>query len=130
MNFLKSRILAILFIVPVALSYSQVMLKGKVFTPESHEGNNHAPGQHQGEVEYIPLPGATVIWKAVSAVNWEKSRSGTMTDAHGYFKIRAWNLGDTLQVSMVGYETVGLVYSGQKYVEIPLQPGVELDAAG
>ena len=105
------------------------MLKGKVFTPESHEGYNHAPGQHQGEVEYIPLPGVTVIWKAVSAVNWEKSRSGTMTDAHGYFKIRAWNLGDTLQVSMVGYETVGLVYSGQKYVEIPLQPGVDLDAA-
>ena len=29
---------------------------------------------------------------------------------------------------MVGYKTVGLVYSGQKYVEIPLNPGVELNA--
>ena len=120
MNFLKSLILAILFIVPVTLSYSQVMLKGKVFTPESQEGSNNVSEQYQGEVEYIPLPGATVIWKSGSAVNSEKSPSGTTTDAHGYFKIRAWNLGDTLQVSMVGYKTVGLVYSGQKYVEIPL----------
>lgn len=92
---------------------AQSTLKGKVFTPDGTS--------HNGEVQYIPLPGASVIWKG--------TRLGVMTDAHGYFKLPAMNLGDTLQVSMVGYSTAGLVYSGQKYVEIPLEPGVELQAA-
>ncbi|MBM55372.1 MAG: hypothetical protein CMB32_02315 [Euryarchaeota archaeon] len=100
---------------------AQNTIKGKVFTPESQAGHNHASGAHQGEEQFIPLPGATVIWKG--------TRSGTMTDAHGFFKLPAMNQGDTLQVSMVGYETVGLVYKGQKYVEIPLRQGVEIDAA-
>ena len=59
------------------------------------------------------------------------TRLGTITDLHGFFKLSLSQIseGDTLQVSMIGYETVGLVYSGQKYVEIPLRPGVEIEAA-
>lgn len=109
------RVLFLLVIAATALSAnSQNTLKGKVFTPDSELG-------HNGEVQYIPLPGATVIWKG--------TRLGAMTDAHGYFKLPAMNIGDTLQVSMVGYNTAGLVYSGQKYVEIPLEQGVALEAA-
>jgi outer membrane receptor for ferrienterochelin and colicins len=100
---------------------AQNTIKGKVFTPESHNGHDHAPGGHQGEVEYIPLPGASVVWKG--------TRLGTMTDLHGFFKLPAMEYGDTLQISMIGFTTVGLVYSGQKYVEIPLDEGVIIDAA-
>ena len=100
---------------------AQLTIKGKVFTPDANAGHNHAPVAHQCEEEFIPLPGATVIWGG--------TRLGTMTDAHGFFKLPARNHGDTLQVSMVGYEPVGLVYTGQKYVEIPLRQGVEIDAA-
>lgn len=118
---LKQILILSLVLVSTNLSLAQNTIKGKVFTPESHVGHNHAPGAHQGEEEFIPLPGATVIWVG--------ARLGTMTDAHGFFKLPAMNQGDTLQVSMVGFETVGLVYSGQKYVEIPLRQGVEIDAA-
>ena len=100
---------------------AQTMIKGKVFTPESHIGHDHVEGGHQGEVEYITLPGASVIWKG--------TRLGTMTDIHGFFKLPVMNLGDTLQVSMIGFETVGLVYTGQKYVEIPLLEGVSIGDA-
>ena len=100
---------------------AQTMIKGKVFTPESHIGHDHVEGGHQGEVEYITLPGVSVIWKG--------TRLGTMTDLHGFFKLPVMNLGDTLQVSMIGFETVGLVYTGQKYVEIPLLEGVSIGDA-
>lgn len=102
---------------------AQNNIRGKVFTPESQEGHNHVPGAHEGEEQFIPLPGASVSWKG--------TRLGTITDLHGFFKLSLSQIseGDTLQVSMIGYETVGLVYSGQKYVEIPLRPGVEIEAA-
>jgi hypothetical protein len=80
---------------------AQNMIKGKVLTPEAHIDHDHSDVSHQGEVEYITLPGASVIWKG--------TRLGTMTDIHGFFKIPVMNLGDTLQVSMIGFETVGLI---------------------
>tara|TARA_B110000444_G_scaffold257221_1_gene295209 strand:+ start:889 stop:3177 length:2289 start_codon:yes stop_codon:yes gene_type:complete len=95
------------------------MIKGKVLTPESQI--DHSDDSHHGEVEYITLPGASVIWKG--------TRLGTMTDIHGFFKIPVMNLGDTLQVSMIGFETVGLIYTGQKYVEIPIDAGVSIGDA-
>ena len=100
---------------------AQKHIKGKVLAPESHIGHDHAAGEHEGEEVYDVLPGATVIWKGTSV--------GTMTDVFGFFKIPAFNIGDTLQVSMIGYETVWIVYTGWNYLDIPLQPGVLLKEA-
>ena len=80
---LKSGILLICVLLGTS-ALAQNTIKGKVFTPESHVGHNNAPGAHQGEEQFIPLPGATVIWKGI--------RSGTMTDAHGFFKLPAMKL--------------------------------------
>ncbi|MDE0722568.1 MAG: TonB-dependent receptor [Flavobacteriales bacterium] len=100
---------------------AQKQIKGKVLSPESHEGHDHEQGEHEGEVVYEILPGATVIWKGTTV--------GTMTDLFGFFKIPAFNIGDTLQVSMIGYETVWIVYTGWDYLDIPLQSGVLLNEA-
>ena len=99
---------------------AQKTLKGKVLEPESHIGHNHAPGEHQGDEKYNPIVGASVIWKGKGI--------GTTTDRFGFFKIPILKKGDTLQVSMIGYETVGILYTDQTYIEIPLQQGVQLDA--
>lgn len=114
LRFMKRSLLLLLILAGTLSTQAQSTIRGKVFTPDSQLG-------HNGEVQYIALPGASVIWKG--------TRLGAMSDAHGFFKLPAMNLGDTLQVSMVGYNTVGLVYSGQKYVEIPLEAGVALGAA-
>ena len=100
---------------------AQKQVKGKVLAPESHIGHDHAEGVHEGEAVYDILPGATVVWKGTTV--------GTMTDQFGFFKLPALNLGDTLQVSMIGYETVGLVYTGWDYLDIPLEPGIFLNEA-
>jgi outer membrane receptor for ferrienterochelin and colicins len=100
---------------------AQNQIKGKVLAPESHVGHDHAEGAHEGEAVYDILPGATVVWKGTTV--------GTMTDQFGFFKLPALNLGDTLQVSMIGYETVGLVYTGWDYLDIPLEPGIFLNEA-
>lgn len=100
---------------------AQKQIKGKVLAPESHIGHDHAEGEHEGEAVYDILPGASVVWKGTTL--------GTMTDLFGFFKLPALNLGDTLQVSMIGYETVGLVYTGWDYLDIPLEPGVLLNEA-
>ena len=100
---------------------AQNQIKGKVLAPESHIGHDHAEGEHEGEAVYDILPGATVVWKGTTV--------GTMTDQFGFFKLPALNLGDTLQVSMIGYETVGLVYTGWDYLDIPLEPGIFLNEA-
>ncbi len=100
---------------------AQKQVKGKILAPESHVGHDHEAGGHAGEVVYDVLPGATVIWKGTTV--------GTMSDLFGFFKIPALGIGDTLQVSMIGYETVGLVYTGWDYLDIPLQPGVLLNEA-
>ena len=96
------------------------VLKGKVLTEEGHDG--HAPGAQSGEASYIPLPGAYVRWSHDEA-------STTVSDGFGFFKISKAEVGDTLVVSMLGFETVGWVFNGESYVDIPLKAGVELASA-
>ena len=55
--------------------------------------------------------------------------STTVSDGFGFFKINKAEIGDTLVVSMMGFETVGWVYNGESYVDIPLKAGVELASA-
>ena len=98
-----------LFMFTISSYSAQSTIKGKVFT------------KGLDETSFTPLPGASVVWVG--------TRLGTMTDSHGFFKLLTMNEGDTLQVSMVGFQTVGIVYSGQKYVEIPLIQGLEIDEA-
>ena len=100
---------------------AQKTLRGKVFAPEDHSGHNHAPGAHVGKETFDPLPGATVMWKG--------SGTGTVTDAFGFFQLDVRRNPDTLRVSMVGYQTVDVFYSGEGYLDIPLEPGVLLQSA-
>ena len=101
--------------------HAQNTLRGKVFAPEDHSGHNHAPGAHVGKGSFDPLPGATVMWKG--------SGTGTVTDAFGFFQLDVRRNPDTLRVSMVGYQTVDVYYSGEGYLDIPLEPGVLLQSA-
>ncbi len=98
------------------------VLKGKVLTEEGHDGHDHAPGAHRGEPAYIALPGAYVRWS-------HDVSSTTVSDGFGFFKIGKSEVGDTLVVSMMGFETVGWVFNGESYVDIPLKAGVELASA-
>ena len=100
---------------------AQKTLRGKVFAPEDHSGHNHAPGEHVGKETFDPLPGATVMWKG--------SGVGTVTDAFGFFQLDVRRNPDTLRVSMVGYTTVDVLYSGESFLEVPLEPGVLLQSA-
>ena len=100
---------------------AQNTLRGKVFAPEDHSGHNRTPGAHVGKETFDPLPGATVTWKA--------SGTGTVTDAFGFFQLDVRRNPDTLRVSMVGYQTVDVYYSGEGYLDIPLEPGVLLQSA-
>ncbi len=100
---------------------AQRTVRGKVFAPEDHSGHNHAPGAHVGKETFDPLPGASVIWKG--------STEGTMTDGFGFFQLDVRSNPDTLRVSMIGFETVDVLYSGEDFLEIPMERGVLLDAA-
>ena len=100
---------------------AQRTLRGKVFAPEDHSGHDPAPGAHEGKNSFDPLPGATVTWKG--------SEGGTVTDAFGFFQINVRRNPDTLRVSMVGYQTVDVYFSGEDYLDIPLEPGVLLQSA-
>ena len=100
---------------------AQKTLRGKVFAPKDHSGHNHAPGAHVGKETFDPLPGATVMWKG--------SEGGAVTDAFGFFQIDVRRNPDTLRVSMVGYQTVDVYFSGEGYLDIPLEPGVLLQSA-
>ena len=100
---------------------AQKTLRGKVFAPEDHSGHDNAPGAHEGKGSFDPLPGATVTWKG--------SEGGTVTDAFGFFQIDVRRNPDTLRVSMVGYQTVDVYFSGEGYLDIPLEPGVLLQSA-
>ena len=95
-------------------------LRGKVLY-ESHEGHDLEKGGVH-EPEYVSLPGAYVRWSSAP-------ENVEISDGFGFFKIVSSYLGDTLLVSMVGYQTAGLVYSGQSYVDIPLDSGVSLGSA-
>ena len=60
---------------------------------------------------------------------WKGSGTGTVTDAFGFFQIDVRRNPDTLRVSMVGYQTVDVYYSGEGYLDVPLEPGVLLQSA-
>ena len=100
---------------------AQKTLRGKVFAPEDQSGHNHAPGAYVGKETFDPLPGATVMWKG--------SGVGEVTDAFGFFQLDVRSNPDTLRVSMVGYQTVDVYFSGEDYLDIPLEPGVLLQSA-
>ena len=100
---------------------AQKSLRGKVFAPEDHSGHDQAPGAHVDKEKLDPLPGATVMWKG--------SEVGAVTDAFGFFQLDVRRNPDTLRVSMVGYQTVDVYYSGEGYLDIPLEPGVLLQSA-
>ena len=116
----------VVFLVATALGWTtschaQKTLRGKVFAPENHSDHNDQEGEHQGAQKFDPLPGATVIWKG--------SSQGVVTDGFGFFEIDARGATDTLRVSMVGYSTVDVLYSGENYLEVPLEVGVMLGQA-
>lgn len=92
---------------------AQSTVKGKVY--ESTMLPN-------GKTEHVPLPGAYVVARG--------AEESTVTDLHGFFRLTRVNVGDTLVASMVGYESVGLVYDGgKKFLEFALDPGVSLGTA-
>ena len=99
-----------------------VTVKGKVFSRDQvdHTGHNHGPGEGQEEENWLPLPGAYVVWKSTG--------QGTATDAHGFFRIDGVE-GDTLVASFIGMTTAELPFIGQNYVEIPLGEGFQLNEA-
>ena len=116
----------VVFLMTTALGWSttcqaQKTLRGKVFAPEDHSDHNHDEGAHSGPQQFDPLPGATVIWKG--------SSQGVVTDGFGFFEIQTRAATDTLRVSMVGYSTVDVLYSGEAYLEVPLEVGVMLGQA-
>ena len=112
----------LLLLVSLSLDASaQKTLRGKVFAPEDHSVHDQASGAHVGKETFDPLPGATVMWKG--------SGVGAVTDAFGFFHLDVRRNPDTLRVSMVGYQTVDVYYSGEGYLDIPLEPGVLLQSA-
>lgn len=97
-------------------------VKGKVFSKDQvdHTGHDHGPGEGHEEENWLPLPGAYVVWKSTG--------QGTATDAHGFFRLEGVE-GDTLVASFIGMTTVELPFIGQSYVEIPLGEGFQLNEA-
>ena len=93
------------------------VLKGKVLAEEDNRGQ--ADGKNP---IYVPLAGAYVRWS-------HDVLSVTVSDGFGFFKIAKAEVGDTLVVSMMGFETVGWIYNGESYLDIPLKAGVELASA-
>ncbi|HAD21841.1 MAG TPA: hypothetical protein DCF87_06985 [Opitutae bacterium] len=112
--------LAVLILGCVVDSFAQgVNLRGTILQASSTEGESTGL---RDNVDYVPLPGAYVRWSSAAD-------QIEISDVFGFFKITSSYIGDTLVVSMLGYETVGLVYAGQKFVEIPLESGVYLESA-
>ena len=97
-------------------------VKGKVFSKDQvdHTVHDHAPGEGRDEENWLPLPGAYVVWKSTG--------EGTSTDAHGFFRLEGVE-GDTLVASFIGMTTAELPFIGQSYVEIPLGEGFQLNEA-
>ena len=87
---------------------AQNVLRGKVFEEVTPD-------------QYSPLPGAFVMWKG--------GAEGVESDGFGFFQLETRQQRDTLRVSMVGYETVEVLFNGQSFLEIPLSPGVLLESA-
>ena len=99
-----------------------VTVKGKVFSKDQvdHTSYDHDPDEGREEENWLPLPGAYVVWKSTG--------EGTSTDAHGFFRVEGVE-GDTLVASFIGMTTVELPFIGQSYVEIPLGEGFQLNEA-
>ena len=110
-----------LLILPVS-AQKAVTVKGKVFSKDQvdHSGHDHAPSEGREEENWLPLPGAYVVWKSTG--------QGTATDSHGFFRLDGVE-GDTLVASFIGMTTVELPFIGQTYVEIPLGEGFQLNEA-
>lgn len=92
--------------------------------------DENIPGKIKGKVKvpcpsgdgsFDPLPGANVYWKGTQV--------GVSTDASGFFKLDTEQATDTLVFSFIGYTTGFVLYEGQKWIEVVLQPGTEIDAA-
>ena len=99
-----------------------VTVKGKVFSKDQvdHTAHDHDPDEGRKEENWLPLPGAYVVWKSTG--------EGTSTDAHGFFRLEGEE-GDTLVASFIGMTTAELPFVGQNYVEIPLGEGFQLNEA-
>ena len=67
--------------------------------------------------EGVPLPGATVL---VQGTN-----NGTTTDFDGNFSIQA-NVGDVINISYVGYESINQTVNNQDSISVSLSPANEL----
>lgn len=95
-------------------------VKGKVFSKDQVDqtGDDRGPGEEREEENWLPLPGAYVVWKSTG--------EGTSTDAHGFFRLEGVE-GDTLVASFIGMTTVELPFIGQSFVEIPLGEGFQLN---
>ena len=77
-----------------------------VFAPEDHSGNHVCRGAHVGKESFDPLPGATVMWKG----------GGRHGDGRVWvFSTRcpAQQIPTRLRVSMVGYQTVDVLFNGE-----------------
>ena len=68
--------------------------------------------------EGVPLPGATVL---VQGTN-----NGTTTDFDGNFSIQA-NVGDVINISYVGYESINQTVNNQDSISVSLSPANELE---
>jgi hypothetical protein len=68
--------------------------------------------------EGVPLPGATVLVKGTN--------NGTTTDFDGNFSIQA-NVGDVLNISYVGYESVNQTVNNQDSISVSLSAANELE---
>lgn len=97
------------------------ILRGKVLIEDGAYDVN-ARLHEADKQEYVGLPGAYVRWS-------HDSSSITVTDGFGFFKLKSGSIGDTLMVSMLGYNSVAWVYDGSLYVDIPLMAGIDLGAA-
>ena len=49
-------------------------------------------------------------------------------DGHVWLFPNRGSRTSTLRVSMVGYETVDVLYNGESFLEVPLEPGVLLES--
>lgn len=89
------------------------VVKGKIYA--------ELPGERPQSTRHEPLPGAHV--RAMGAFQ------GTVTDGYGFFRLEGIPIGDTLEASMVGFETVRWVFRGEEFTEIPLVSGIALGTA-
>lgn len=101
--------LLILGIHLVTLGWTQ-KIKGKVY----EESGTY-------ELKHLPMPGAHVRVLGKELM--------TLSDAFGVFELVGVQIGDTIEASMVGFESGGWVWQGERFPELVLRAGVTLEAA-